>query len=71
MTPGNVPAKGVADLNGKKVGVVKDTTTDKALRNAIERAAVRAEMVNVPSHVDGVRMLAGARSTPTRRTRRC
>ena len=58
MTAGNAPAKGVADLNGKKVGVVKDTTTDKALRSAIERAAVRAEVMTVPSHVDGVRMLA-------------
>jgi ABC-type amino acid transport substrate-binding protein len=58
ITPGNVPAKGVADLNGKKVGAVKDTTTDKALRSAIERAAVRAEVVSAPSHFDGMRMLA-------------
>nr|MBP6778460.1 transporter substrate-binding domain-containing protein [Piscinibacter sp.] len=42
----------------KKVGVVKDTTTDKALRGALERAAVRAEVVIAPSHFDGMRMLA-------------
>lgn len=58
LTRGPAPAKGVADLNGKKVGVVKDTTTDKALRDAIARAAVRVEVVPAPSHFDGMRMLA-------------
>lgn len=61
MTVGTTMAKGVADLAGKKVGVVKDTTTDKALRDAIARAAVRVEVINAPSHFDGMRMLADGR----------
>lgn len=58
MTRGPTPARGVADLNGKKVGVARDTTTDKALRAAIARAAVQVEVVNAPSHFDGMRLLA-------------
>ena len=58
LTRGTSTAKGVGDLSGMKVGVVKDTTTDKALRDAIARAAVRVEVVPAPSHFDGMRMLA-------------
>lgn len=58
VTRGTNQPKGVSDLAGKKVGVVKDTTTDRALRDAIARAAVRAEVVAAPTHFDGMRMLA-------------
>lgn len=58
LTRGTTPAKGVADLAGKKVGVAKDTTTERSLRDAIARAAIRAEVVAAPSHFDGMRMLA-------------
>jgi ABC-type amino acid transport substrate-binding protein len=57
LTKGATIPRGVADLSGKKVGVVKGTTTEKALLEAMQRAAVRFEVVSTPSHFEGMRML--------------
>lgn len=57
VTNGTTPAKGLADLAGKKVGVVHGTTTERALRAAMERAAVRFDVVPVSAHVEGMQML--------------
>lgn len=57
VTNGPTPAKGLADLAGKKVGVVQGTTTEKALRNAMQRAAVSFEVLPMTSHVEGMRAL--------------
>jgi polar amino acid transport system substrate-binding protein/glutamate/aspartate transport system substrate-binding protein len=51
-------AKSFEDLAGKKVGVLAGTTTETGLREALERAKVPAEIVTVPTHTDGIRMLA-------------
>ena len=51
-------AKSFEDLAGKKVGVLSGTTTETGLREALERAKVPAEIVTVPTHTDGIRMLA-------------
>jgi ABC-type amino acid transport substrate-binding protein len=57
LTKGATVPKGVADLSGKKVGVIKGTTTEKALLDAMQRAAVRFDVVAAPSHFEGMRML--------------
>lgn len=58
VTRGATAAKGVADLAGKKVGLVAGTTTEKALQAAMQRAAVRFDVVPVTSHVEGWRLLS-------------
>jgi glutamate/aspartate transport system substrate-binding protein len=48
---------GVADLAGKKVAVVKDTTTIKSLEKALKKAEVDAEIVSVDSASVGMEKL--------------
>lgn len=57
VTKGTTPAKGLADLAGKKVGVVKATTTERGLLAAMQRAAVSFEVIPMASHVEGMRAL--------------
>ena len=45
-------------LAGKKVGVLAGSTTEPALREALERAGIAAEVVSVPDHTDGIQRLA-------------
>ncbi len=47
----------VSDLNGKRVAVVSNTTTIKALKTALEKLVVDAEVVAVSSALDGMVML--------------
>ncbi|MGE3292120.1 MAG: amino acid ABC transporter substrate-binding protein [Geminicoccaceae bacterium] len=51
-------AKSFEELGGKKVGVLAGTTTETGLREALERAKIPAEVVTVPTHTDGIQMLA-------------
>jgi len=45
------------DLNGKKIGVIPATTTDGAVRNALQKAFVNAQIVPVKEHREGMTML--------------
>jgi glutamate/aspartate transport system substrate-binding protein len=49
----SAPVAGVADLQGKKVAVVKDTTTIAALEGALKGALIEAEVVPVASAAEG------------------
>jgi len=49
----SAPVAGVADLQGKKVAVVKDTTTIDALEGALKEALVEAQVVPVASAAEG------------------
>ena len=49
--------KGVSDLEGRKVSVVKDTTTIKSLENALKKAEVDAEIIAVDSASAGMEAL--------------
>jgi polar amino acid transport system substrate-binding protein/glutamate/aspartate transport system substrate-binding protein len=51
-------AKSFEDLAGKKVGVLTGSTTETGLREALGRAKIQAEVVTVPTHTDGIQMLA-------------
>jgi ABC-type amino acid transport substrate-binding protein len=49
----SAPVAGVADLQGKKVAVVKDTTTIDALDGALKQALIEAQVVPVASAAEG------------------
>jgi glutamate/aspartate transport system substrate-binding protein len=51
----------VKDLGGKQVGVVPNTTTEKALAAALKSASVQATIVTVNEHGDGLRGLEEGR----------
>src|SRR5262245_37640263 len=43
------------DLSGKKIGVAPGTTTEAAVRNALQKAFVTAQIVPVKDHGEGLR----------------
>ncbi len=45
---------GLADMGGKKIGVVPGTTTERTLQDALSRHKVTATMVKLKDHADGV-----------------
>jgi len=45
------------DLNGKKIAVIPTTTTDGAMRAALQKAFVNAQIVPVKEHREGLTML--------------
>jgi glutamate/aspartate transport system substrate-binding protein len=45
------------DLNGKKIAVIPATTTDAAMRAALQKAFVTAQIVPVKEHREGITML--------------
>ena len=48
------PSHGLADLAGKKVAVVAGTTTEAALREALKKGYVNAEVITVSKHLEGL-----------------
>jgi glutamate/aspartate transport system substrate-binding protein len=48
---------GVKDLGGKRVGMIPNTTTDKALAAALTAAAIQAQFVTVSDHREGLQSL--------------
>ena len=51
------PVAGIADLQGKKVAVVKATTTIDALEGALKSSLIEAEVVPVASAAEGIAAL--------------
>jgi len=51
----------VKDLGGKRVGLVANTTTEKALASALNAASVKPQIVNVADHQDGLKGLEEGR----------
>jgi len=49
--------RGVSTLNGKRVAVVPGTTTEKALTAALAKHSVKATVVSVKNHAEGVAAL--------------
>ncbi|MFG1429568.1 amino acid ABC transporter substrate-binding protein [Xanthobacter sp. V2C-8] len=52
------PVKGLEDLAGRKVGVLKGTTTEETLRSTLAQMHVKADVVAVDDHPQGLKMLA-------------
>jgi ABC-type amino acid transport substrate-binding protein len=51
------PSHGLSDLAGKKIAVVAGTTTEPALREALKKTYVNAEVITVSKHIDGLEAL--------------
>ena len=57
MSRSDVQISRLAQLEGRKVAAIRDTTTIAALRQALDAAFVRAEIVPVGSAVEGLESL--------------
>ncbi len=55
---GKAPVKGLEQLSGKKVGVLKGTTTEETLRTTLEQMHVKADIATVDDHPQGLALLA-------------
>ena len=53
--------RGVKDLAGKRVGLIANTTTEKALTAALGAASVKTQIVSVADHQDGLKGLEEGR----------
>jgi ABC-type amino acid transport substrate-binding protein len=51
----------VKDLGGKRVGVIPNTTTEKALAEALRRTSITAQVIPVSDRPEGLRELEGGR----------
>ena len=47
----------LADFGGKRIAVITGTTTEKVLRESIERRSIKAEVVNVRTRDEGLKLL--------------
>ena len=50
---------GVQDLGAKRIAIIPGTTTDKALREALQKALIIAQIVSVKDHREGLAALEG------------
>ncbi len=50
--------KGIEDLKGRQIGVLKNTTTEETLRKTLTEMQVPATVITVNDHPEGLRMLA-------------
>jgi glutamate/aspartate transport system substrate-binding protein len=55
------PARRLADFGGKRLAVIRATTTEKALREALTRLPVAAEVVTVAKREEGLELLRGGK----------
>jgi ABC-type amino acid transport substrate-binding protein len=53
----NQPHGGLGDLSGKKVAVITGTTTESALRAALKKDFIEAELIPVKEHLEGLNAL--------------
>ncbi|HKQ24845.1 MAG TPA: amino acid ABC transporter substrate-binding protein [Burkholderiales bacterium] len=58
MVKAGQPRGGLADLAGKKIAVIVGTTTDRALSDALKKDAIKAEIVLVKEHLEGLNAVA-------------
>lgn len=47
----------LTDIDCRKIAVIRGTTTEKALRDALVQRSIRAELVTVASRIDGLKLL--------------
>ena len=57
LAKANGPVQRVADLGGRKIGVLAGTTTERGLDAALKRAGVTAEVTRLRDGTEGVAML--------------
>ena len=54
--------QGVTDLAGKRIGVITGTTTERALKDELQKAGVTATLVNMPDHNRGFAAVQGGQT---------
>jgi ABC-type amino acid transport substrate-binding protein len=54
--------RALPDLTGKRIAVIRATTTEVALRDALKRAVVSAELVPVKNREEGLQMLRDSKA---------
>lgn len=54
---GEKPVHGLADMAGKRIGVLKGNTTEIALKGWMKKHSIEFELVPVTSHMDGIQQL--------------
>ena len=57
LTKADEPARRLADFGGKRIAVIRGTTTEKALRESLGRAMVLATVVLVNNRDEGLELL--------------
>ena len=57
VTKGEAPVSGLADMVGKRIGVVPGNTTEQALQQWMKKHVVSFTLVPVKSHLDGMKQL--------------
>lgn len=57
VTKGETQVSGLADMSGKRIGVVPGNTTEQALQQWMRKHAVVFTLVPVKSHLDGMKQL--------------
>ncbi len=53
----SLPAQGLSDLGGKKIGVIGGTSNEKALNDALKDRVINASVVRVKSREEGMAQL--------------
>ena len=61
LTKIDSPASKLADLAGKRLAVISGTTTERALRDALTKGMVSAEVVTVKNRDEGLELLRGGK----------
>jgi ABC-type amino acid transport substrate-binding protein len=51
----------IADLSGKRLAVIKGTTTEQALRDALRRYSVKADVLTVTTRPEGLKLVEDAK----------
>jgi glutamate/aspartate transport system substrate-binding protein len=54
----NAPINGFTDLNGKKIAVIKGTTTEQRLNTAMKQRLVTAQVTTINDGAEGIALLA-------------
>jgi ABC-type amino acid transport substrate-binding protein len=57
LTRGDDPARRIADFGGKRIAVIGGTTTERALREALGRGLVLADLVPIKARDEGLDLL--------------
>jgi ABC-type amino acid transport substrate-binding protein len=57
LVKGETPVKSLAEMSGKKIGVVAGNTTETALKDWAEKNMVTFELVPIKTHIDGMKAL--------------
>lgn len=57
MTPVDAETGRLADFNGKRIGVISGTTTEKVLNRAVTQRGIKAEIVTLKTRDEGLQLL--------------